>query len=164
MQRMSVAMEYGVILKWLKKEGDEIKKGDPVVEIFGEKNEFELEAPEGGILLKILCDVNDEIPISEPIAIIGEKGDKIPDIVPKKLNEQAEQLENVTEEYEANKIKHKRLIQLVTEVTKKSENVKQNIRNKEEKLLELDKRRDDDTFFKKTDGSLFAKIGYAWMF
>ncbi len=87
MQRMSVAMEYGVILKWLKNEGDVLKKGDLVVEIFGEKNEFELEAPADGILLKILCDVNDEIPISEPIAIIGEKDEKIPDIKPKKLNE-----------------------------------------------------------------------------
>ncbi|MHA2191067.1 MAG: dihydrolipoamide acetyltransferase family protein [Candidatus Thorarchaeota archaeon] len=86
MQRMSVAMEYGVILKWLKNEGDKVKAGESVVEIFGEKNEFELEAPEDGILLKILCAVNDEIPISEPIAIIGKKGDKIPDITPKKLN------------------------------------------------------------------------------
>ena len=86
MQRMSVAMEYGVILKWLKKEGDKVKKGEPIVEIFGEKNEFELESPADGILLKTLCDVNDEIPISEPIAIIGEKGEDIPDIVPKKLN------------------------------------------------------------------------------
>ena len=85
MQRMSVAMEYGVILKWLKKEGDPVKTGDPIVEIFGEKNEFELESPADGILLKILCDVNDEIPISEPIAIIGKKGEKIPDIKPKKL-------------------------------------------------------------------------------
>ena len=86
MQRMSVAMEYGVILKWLKKEGDKVKKGDLVVEIFGEKNEFELEAPDDGVILKILCDVNDEIPISEPIAFIGKEGDKIPDIRPKKLN------------------------------------------------------------------------------
>ncbi|TFG34088.1 2-oxo acid dehydrogenase subunit E2 [Candidatus Thorarchaeota archaeon] len=86
MQRMSVAMEYGVILKWLKKEGDTVKKGDSVVEIFGEKNEFELEAPDDGVLLKILCDVNDEIPISEPIAFIGEEGEEIPDVVPKKLN------------------------------------------------------------------------------
>ena len=86
MQRMSVAMEYGVILKWLKKEGDKVKQGDPIVEIFGEKNEFELESPADGILLKILCEVNDEIPISEPIAIIGEKGEDIPDISPKKLN------------------------------------------------------------------------------
>jgi pyruvate dehydrogenase E2 component (dihydrolipoamide acetyltransferase) len=86
MQRMSVAMEYGVILKWLKKEGDAVKKGDAVVEIFGEKNEFELEAPEGGTLLKILCDVNDEIPISEPIAIIGKEGEEIPDVKPRKLN------------------------------------------------------------------------------
>lgn len=83
---MSVAMEYGVILKWLKNEGDEVKQGDPIVEIFGEKNEFELEAPTDGVLLKILCDVNDEIPISEPIAIIGKKGEEIPDISPKKLN------------------------------------------------------------------------------
>ncbi|MHA2462313.1 MAG: dihydrolipoamide acetyltransferase family protein [Candidatus Thorarchaeota archaeon] len=89
MQRMSVAMEYGVILKWLKNEGDKVKAGEPVVEIFGEKNEFELEAPEDGILLRILCAVNDEIPISEPIAIIGKKGDKIPDITPKKLNQEA---------------------------------------------------------------------------
>ncbi|MHA1653107.1 MAG: dihydrolipoamide acetyltransferase family protein [Candidatus Thorarchaeota archaeon] len=88
MQRMSVAMEYGVILKWLKKEGDPVKAGEPVVEIFGEKNEFELEAPADGILLKILADVNDEIPISEPIAIIGEPGEEIPDIRPKKLNVQ----------------------------------------------------------------------------
>jgi len=86
MQRMSVAMEFGVILKWLKKEGDSVKKGDPVVEIFGEKNEFELESPADGILLKILCDVDDEIPISEPIAIIGKKGDKIPDVKPRKMD------------------------------------------------------------------------------
>jgi pyruvate dehydrogenase E2 component (dihydrolipoamide acetyltransferase) len=86
MQRMSVAMEYGVILKWLKKEGDKVKKGDPIVEIFGEKNEFELESPADGVLLKTLCEVDDEIPISEPIAIIGEKGDKIPDIKPRKLS------------------------------------------------------------------------------
>ena len=87
MQRMSVAMEYGVILKWIKKEGDKVKKGDPIVEIFGEKNEFELESPADGILLKILCEVNDEIPISEPIAIIGKEGEKIPEVVPRKLNE-----------------------------------------------------------------------------
>ncbi len=86
MQRMSVAMEYGVILKWLKKEGDKVKKGDLVVEIFGEKNEFELEAPADGVLLKILCDVDDEIPISEPIAFIGEEGEKIPDVKPRKMN------------------------------------------------------------------------------
>jgi len=86
MQRMSVAMEYGVILKWLKKEGDKVKKGDLIVEIFGEKNEFELEAPDDGVILKILCDVNDEIPISEPIAYIGKEGEKIPDARPLKLN------------------------------------------------------------------------------
>jgi pyruvate dehydrogenase E2 component (dihydrolipoamide acetyltransferase) len=86
MQRMSVAMEYGVILKWLKKEGDKVKKGDAIVEIFGEKNEFELEAPDDGVILKILCDVDDEIPISEPIAFIGKEGEAIPDIKPRKLN------------------------------------------------------------------------------
>jgi pyruvate dehydrogenase E2 component (dihydrolipoamide acetyltransferase) len=84
---MSVAMEYGVILKWMKKEGDTVKQGEPIVEIFGEKNEFELESPADGVLLKILCDVDDEIPISEPIAYIGKKGEKVPDVMPKKLNQ-----------------------------------------------------------------------------
>lgn len=93
---MSVAMEYGVILKWLKKEGDKVKKGDPVVEIFGEKNEFELEAPDDGVLLKILCDVNDEIPISEPIAFIGKEGEEVPDIRPRKLNAPSETPPKVT--------------------------------------------------------------------
>ncbi|MFW9981759.1 MAG: dihydrolipoamide acetyltransferase family protein [Candidatus Thorarchaeota archaeon] len=89
MQRMSVAMEYGVILKWLKKEGDKVKQGEPIVEIFGEKNEFELESPADGVLLKILCDVDDEIPISEPIAYIGKEGEKVPDLMPRKLNQAA---------------------------------------------------------------------------
>ena len=82
-------MEYGVILKWLKKEGDTVKRGDLIVEIFGEKNEFELESPADGVILKILCDVDDEIPISEPIAYIGKKGEKVPDVMPKKLNKAA---------------------------------------------------------------------------
>jgi pyruvate dehydrogenase E2 component (dihydrolipoamide acetyltransferase) len=86
---MSVAMEYGVILKWLKKEGDTVKQGEPLVEIFGEKNEFELESPADGVLLKILCEVDDEIPISEPIAHIGKKGEKVPEVMPKKLNKAA---------------------------------------------------------------------------
>jgi pyruvate dehydrogenase E2 component (dihydrolipoamide acetyltransferase) len=59
------------------------------VEIFGEKNEFELESPADGILLKVLCDENDEIPISEPIAFIGEKGEEVPDIRPKKMGQGA---------------------------------------------------------------------------
>jgi pyruvate dehydrogenase E2 component (dihydrolipoamide acetyltransferase) len=97
---MSVAMEYGVILKWLKKEGDKVKKGEPVVEIFGEKNEFELMAPADGVLLKILCEEDDEIPISEPIAVIGDAGDEVPDIKPRKLNEQKSQPSNVVQKPE----------------------------------------------------------------
>lgn len=97
MQRMSVAMEYGVILKWLKEEGEHIQKGEPVVEIFGEKNEFELESPYEGVLLKQLCEVDDEIPISEPIAIIGKEGEEIPDIKPKKLGEVEGQAEHPPE-------------------------------------------------------------------
>ncbi|TFG12246.1 2-oxo acid dehydrogenase subunit E2 [Candidatus Thorarchaeota archaeon] len=100
MQRMSVAMEYGVILKWLKKEGDKVRKGEPVVEIFGEKNEFELMAPADGVLLKILCEKDDEIPISEPIAVIGEEGEEIPEVKPRKLNEQKHQAPSATKKPE----------------------------------------------------------------
>ncbi len=64
-----------------------------------------------------------------------------------KLQEQQAQLETINQEFEVNKLKHRRLIELVTEVNKKTENVRQNIRNKEERLADLEKRKKDDAFF-----------------
>ncbi|MHC1591549.1 MAG: chromosome segregation protein SMC [Candidatus Helarchaeales archaeon] len=64
-----------------------------------------------------------------------------------KLQEYQAQLDTINKEFEMDKMKHRRLIELVTEVNKKTENVRQNIRNKEERLADLEKRKKDDAFF-----------------
>ena len=54
MPKLSDTMTEGVILKWLKKEGEKIKQGETLVEIESDKADMELEAYDSGVLRKIL--------------------------------------------------------------------------------------------------------------
>jgi pyruvate dehydrogenase E2 component (dihydrolipoamide acetyltransferase) len=72
MPRLDAGMQSGKIVEWLKKEGDVVKKGEAVVVVEGEKTTFEIEAPEGGVLSKILVSAGTDVPVSQPVAIIGE--------------------------------------------------------------------------------------------
>lgn len=72
-------LETGIILKWLKKEGDAVAKGDVVCEVETEKAVIEVEAQQAGVLLKILAKEQEEVKILAPIGYIGEKGDQVPD-------------------------------------------------------------------------------------
>ena len=76
MPRVQPAMQDGMIVKWLKKEGDQIKKGEVVVEITSEKASCEVETFHDGILYKILANPGDVIPVNNPLAIIQLAGDK----------------------------------------------------------------------------------------
>jgi pyruvate dehydrogenase E2 component (dihydrolipoamide acetyltransferase) len=71
MPRLDPGMQSGKIVEWLKKEGETVHKGEPIVVIEGEKTTFEVEAPETGILSKLLAAVSDDIQVSQPIAMIG---------------------------------------------------------------------------------------------
>ena len=72
MPRLDPGMQSGKIVEWLKKEGEPVAKGEPIVVIEGEKTTFEVDAPESGKLSKILASVGDDIQVSQPIALIGE--------------------------------------------------------------------------------------------
>ena len=54
MPKLGMTMETGVLTKWLKKEGDAVKKGEAVFELETDKLNTAAEAPEDGILRKIL--------------------------------------------------------------------------------------------------------------
>jgi len=54
MPRLDAGMQSGKIVEWLKKEGDIVKKGEPIVVVNGEKTTFEIEAPESSVLGKVL--------------------------------------------------------------------------------------------------------------
>ena len=70
MPRLSDSMETGKILHWLKKEGEEVAKGEPLVEIESDKANIEVEAYASG-KLKILVKEGDSAPIGAAIAEIG---------------------------------------------------------------------------------------------
>ena len=53
MPKLSDTMTEGVILKWLKKEGDKVKQGETLVEIESDKADMELEAFDSGLLRRI---------------------------------------------------------------------------------------------------------------
>jgi pyruvate dehydrogenase E2 component (dihydrolipoamide acetyltransferase) len=64
-------MQSGKIVEWLKKEGDLVQKGEPILVVEGEKTTFEVEAPESGVLSKILASPGTDVEVSNPVAIIG---------------------------------------------------------------------------------------------
>ena len=70
MPRLSLTMKEGTVGTWYKKEGDNVEKGEPLVEVFSEKATYDLEAPASGILRKILVQENDEAPVDAVLAVI----------------------------------------------------------------------------------------------
>jgi pyruvate dehydrogenase E2 component (dihydrolipoamide acetyltransferase) len=74
MPRLSDSMEEGTILKWLKAEGDEVAKGDELVEIETDKATMTYEADSAGALT-IVAQEGETLPIGQVIARIGEGGE-----------------------------------------------------------------------------------------
>ncbi len=72
MPRLSDSMETGKILRWLKKEGEQVQKGEPLVEIESDKANIEVEAYASGKLSKILVPEGESAPIGAVIAEIGD--------------------------------------------------------------------------------------------
>ena len=77
MPKMSDTMEEGVIASWLKKEGEEVSSGDILAEVETDKATMELESYQDGVLLHVGVKESDSIPVDGVLAIIGEKGEDI---------------------------------------------------------------------------------------
>ena len=96
MPRMSDTMEEGVIASWLKKVGDEVKSGEVLAEVETDKATMELESYEDGTLLYVAVNEKDAVPVDGVIAIIGEKDEKIEDLVKEIKSEYAHKKEEET--------------------------------------------------------------------
>jgi|SRR5579884_118139 len=71
MPRLSDTMQEGTLARWLKKPGDEIKKGDVLAEIETDKATMDLEAYDEGTLQQILVQEGETVPIGQVVAMIG---------------------------------------------------------------------------------------------
>jgi pyruvate dehydrogenase E2 component (dihydrolipoamide acetyltransferase) len=75
--RLGQGMEAGTIVRWLKSEGDQVEKGEPLYELDTDKVTQEVEAEASGVLLKILAGEGEEIEVGKRIAVIGEQGEDV---------------------------------------------------------------------------------------
>lgn len=119
MPKMSDTMEEGVIAGWLKKVGDEVKSGDILAEVETDKATMELESYDDGFLLHVGVKDGESVPVDGVIAIIGEKGENIDDILKEVSNEQ-----NNNEAVDAKDEKE--------EIVDEDESVEENLEVKEE--------------------------------
>lgn len=81
MPKLSDTMEEGVIAKWNVKEGDTVNAGDIIAEVETDKATMDVEVFDGGTILKIVPSEGDAVPLGGLIAVIGEAGEDISDIL-----------------------------------------------------------------------------------
>jgi len=73
MPRLGLTMREGKILEWYKKDGDSVKKGEPLFSIENEKTSLDIESPASGVL-KIQVPVDVTVPILSPVALLLGSG------------------------------------------------------------------------------------------
>ncbi|GAJ26433.1 dihydrolipoamide acetyltransferase component of acetoin dehydrogenase complex [Liquorilactobacillus sucicola DSM 21376 = JCM 15457] len=77
MPKLGLTMTEGTVYKWVKNEGDEVKKGDIVATINSEKLTADVDAPSDGTLIKILVPEGEDAKCKAPIGYIGAAGEAI---------------------------------------------------------------------------------------
>ncbi|HWP97804.1 MAG TPA: dihydrolipoamide acetyltransferase family protein [Syntrophomonadaceae bacterium] len=77
MPKLGLSMKTGTVGKWLKIEGDTIKKGEALIEVMTDKITNKVEAPADGTLLKIVADKGAKLPVGGLMGVIGEAGEDI---------------------------------------------------------------------------------------
>jgi pyruvate/2-oxoglutarate dehydrogenase complex dihydrolipoamide acyltransferase (E2) component len=71
MPSLGVDIEEGMIQQWLKRVGDPVREGEPIVVIDTPKLNMELEAPATGTLKSILAGEDEIVPVGAPLAVIS---------------------------------------------------------------------------------------------
>lgn len=79
MPKLGFDMAEGTLIRWVRTEGETINKGDVLAEIETDKATVEIESHAAGTVLRLLANPGDVVPVSVPIAIIGEAGEEIGD-------------------------------------------------------------------------------------
>jgi pyruvate dehydrogenase E2 component (dihydrolipoamide acetyltransferase) len=78
MPALEMAQETGKLLSWIKKEGESVNKGEPLIEIETDKAVVEIEAPANGVLAGVTSREGDVVPVGRTIAWIVAPGEQPP--------------------------------------------------------------------------------------
>ena len=77
MPQLGLTMEEGTVSQWLKHEGDEVKAGDVILEITTDKLTNEVASEHDGVLLKIVAQEGEDVPVKGLLAYIGQPGEAV---------------------------------------------------------------------------------------
>src|SRR5947209_4685944 len=80
MPKWGLSMQEGLISRWLKREGDAVAQGEPVLEVETEKMTNLVEAPAAGVLARILFPAGSTVAVTRPIALIAQPGEVLPEL------------------------------------------------------------------------------------
>jgi pyruvate dehydrogenase E2 component (dihydrolipoamide acetyltransferase) len=78
MPALEMAQETGKLVSWLKKEGEQVKKGEMLLEVETDKAVVEIEAQQDGILAGITAQIGDVVPVGQTIAWLVQPGETPP--------------------------------------------------------------------------------------
>lgn len=79
MPALGMAQETGKVLRWLKAEGEEVAKGEPLMEVETDKVTVEVEAPAAGLLAAVRAEAGTDVPVGEAVALILAPGERAPE-------------------------------------------------------------------------------------
>jgi pyruvate dehydrogenase E2 component (dihydrolipoamide acetyltransferase) len=98
MPKLSDTQSEGTLASWKVSEGDQVESGDVVAEVETDKATMDVEVFDSGTILKILVDEGTTVPLGGLMAVIGEEGEDISDIVEGAGGESSEDGEEKEEE------------------------------------------------------------------
>ena len=82
MPQLGLTMEEGTVSSWVKHEGDAVKAGDVLLEITTDKLTNEVTSEHDGVLLKIVAQEGEDIPVKGLLGYVGEAGEVVGDAAP----------------------------------------------------------------------------------
>jgi pyruvate dehydrogenase E2 component (dihydrolipoamide acetyltransferase) len=77
MPKLGFDMAEGTLVRWVKQVGENINKGDVLAEIETDKATVEVESPAGGVVLQLIVNQGDVVPVNAPIAVVGAAGEEV---------------------------------------------------------------------------------------
>ncbi|MBI5838761.1 MAG: 2-oxo acid dehydrogenase subunit E2 [Chloroflexi bacterium] len=77
MPKLGFDMQEGLLVRWVKNEGENVNKGDVLAEIETDKATVEVESSASGVVRKLLVEAGSIVPIGDPIAVVGSADEVI---------------------------------------------------------------------------------------
>ena len=79
MPQLGLTMEEGTVSQWVKHEGDPVKTGDVLLEITTDKLTNEVTSEHDGVLLKIVAQEGEDVPVKGLLCYVGQAGESVGD-------------------------------------------------------------------------------------